>query len=71
MNKIKGFIVTLDDDVSEEEGGKIKEIFCMVKNVIGVDPIQADVNDSITMRRIDQKVRQVFIEYTKNNKGSP
>ena len=64
MNKVKGFIVTLNEDVAEEEYQKIKAIVCMVKMVIGVDPIQTDINDVIIARRIKQEVRQTFLEYT-------
>jgi hypothetical protein len=62
----KGFVVTLDQEVSEEYIDFLKNAISALKHVSSVDPVPTDFNDHIVEMRVRresaQKVRELAME---------
>jgi len=64
-DRIKGFIVTLDKDLSEEASDHVLKAIQMVKGVLAVEPITADLmgDEHIrtrTLIKLQNDVLEVF-----------
>lgn len=64
--QVKGFIVTLDQDVSQEYAEFVKNAIMALRHVASVDPVPTDYNDHIVEMRVRresaQKVRELATE---------
>ena len=50
MSDIKGFVVTLDQDVTPEWADKLAEFIRMFSHVAAVDPVPTDANDHMNRK---------------------
>jgi len=57
MGKIKGFYVTLSNDLSEEGGKNIRKAILMLKEVIGVKAIKSNPGDYLVGLRIKDELK--------------
>lgn len=56
-NRIKGVIVTFDDDYREEEAQKIMNAIVMITGILAVDSSTRDHNDIMNRRRIESYLK--------------
>lgn len=66
-NKIKGFTVVLDRDVSEEYFDRIKEAIEMMRYVDHVEPSLSCADDYIVEFNTKSKLRDKFYGFIKEN----
>ncbi len=50
--RLKGFVITLEKDLREDDAEGLKKALGMVRGVRSVDPIPANVNDHIAEVRV-------------------
>ena len=50
--RLKGFVVTLDCDIREEDAETIVNAICALKHVVDVSPVSTDIGDSIVRMRL-------------------
>lgn len=59
--RVKGFVVTLADDVREDDAQEIITALSMVRGVIDVRPAMVDFDDHINRERIRQDLaRRIY-----------
>lgn len=61
-DKHAGYIVTLADDISEDDERTLNAIR-MIKGVESVTPVVANVNQAIAMRRRDNEWRNTLLTF--------
>lgn len=59
-----GYIVTLAEDIREEEADAIIAALRMIKGVAAVSPVVSDLNLRMAMDRRDRVWRQALLELT-------
>ena len=62
-DKIKGFVVTLDVDVSDEYAEHIKNAILMMKNVSSVESSVTNINDHMNRSRIVTEMREKLYKF--------
>ena len=65
-DKIKGLVVTLDMDVSDEYADHIIEAISMIKHVVSVDKSVVNIDDHMNRMRIKSQIRSDFYEFAKD-----
>lgn len=65
-NKVRGFVVTLDEDISEEHIDGIVNAIHMIKGVIGVDPEIATIEHHMSDVRSKNAIRSKLFDFIKN-----
>ncbi len=61
--KIKGFTITLEEDISEEGIESVVSAIGMFKGVASVKPIESDYNDQMNRETIRYEFRSKFIAF--------
>jgi hypothetical protein len=56
--KVKGFVVTLQNDISKSNAEAVAQLLTHIQGVISVDPIEGDFKDIIIQQRIAHEVRE-------------
>lgn len=56
--KVKGFIVTLQNDIRQSEAEAVGQLLTHIQGVISVDTIEGDVKDIIIKQKITHEVRE-------------
>jgi hypothetical protein len=56
-DRYKGFVVTLDRDISEDDAEAVINALRMVKGVVKVEPVEASFDDQIIQTRVQNEVR--------------
>ncbi len=56
-NNIKGFIITLDKDIREDDAAAVRQALEMIRGVIAVDESVVDVSDLMNRRRVTYEIR--------------
>lgn len=57
----KGYVVTLENDIREDDAAEIVKLIGMVKGVIAVQPIVNDISTMIAEERAREEIRnQLF-----------
>ena len=62
MAKVKGFTVTLERDMKEEDFQRIKESVEMTKGVLHVHPILTSSQDHITRMRLKNDITRNILK---------
>jgi len=57
-DRLKGFIVTLDGDIREDDAETIKNAISMIKGVVAVSGSVVDSDDYFNRSKINSEVRQ-------------
>lgn len=65
-NKVRGFTVTLDKDISEEHIDGIVNAIYMIKGVIGVEPEITNIEHHMSDVRSKNEIRSKLYEFIKN-----
>lgn len=52
-----GYLVTLEADVREDDAERIRDALGMVKGVLTVEPVLADIGTQIAQQRAEQTIR--------------
>lgn len=65
-NRIKGFTVTLENDITEEMAEVISNTIKMIRNVADVTPSVTTVDDDINRSRIKNEIRSKFYKFLKD-----
>lgn len=65
-DKIKGFVVTLDTDVSEEYAEALQQSIMMMKNVISVEKSVTNHNDHMNRSRVISEMREKFFKFMRD-----
>lgn len=60
-DRLKGFVVTLDHDIREDDAEEILNAIRMVKGVVSVKPVQANSDDDIIRSRVLSELRQKLL----------
>lgn len=67
MSGVKGFVVSLDKEVSDEYAEKMCNAIRMMSHVVSVDPVPSDFNDHIVEMRVRNDLRDRFIEFVRED----
>jgi hypothetical protein len=59
-DRYKGFVVTLGQDIREDDAESIINAMRMIKGVVKVSPVEADLVDQIARARIEDEVRSAI-----------
>jgi wobble nucleotide-excising tRNase len=51
-DRLKGFIVTLERDIRDDDAEVIKQAIAAIRYVLSVAPVVADINDHMNRQRI-------------------
>jgi len=65
-----GYLVTLDRDIREDDAEAVITALRMVKGVISVEPVIADVGQSIAQARSDREWRDALMLVMRHGPGS-
>lgn len=57
-DRIKGFVVTLKDDMKDEDAEHIRCAIALLYNVVDVGPIKAEIGDFVTRNRLRQEIAE-------------
>ena len=62
MSKVKGFTVTLEDNLNEEDFQRIKDAVLLTEGVLDVTPIEANPGEDhiIRMRTKNEVMKKLF-----------
>jgi hypothetical protein len=60
-DRIKGFVVTLEHDYRNDDAAVIRAALEMVKGVISVSPVVADISDHMNRMRIRLELREKLL----------
>lgn len=52
----KGFVVSMDKEIHEDESEGIMSALAMIKGVVGVSPVESDAGDMIVKMKIKAEV---------------
>jgi hypothetical protein len=63
--RIKGYIVTLDSDVYQDDAAAIRVALLMVRGVASVEPLPVDAEDFVNRERIRHELGQKLLEALK------
>lgn len=55
-DRISGYIVTLKDDIRDDDAEQITNAIKMVKNVLTVEPIVSDIQTHIAYQRVKHEM---------------
>lgn len=64
-DRIKGFIVTLENDIREDDCEHIINAIKMVKGVIDVSPSISDSSDHMNRERVKYELKDKFYSFMK------
>jgi cell division protein FtsX len=65
-SKVKGYVVTLENDINEEQSKKIEELLMMISGVVGVTPVQYEgASDIITASRVKREITERVLQALK------
>jgi hypothetical protein len=62
-DRVKGFIVTLAEDVRIDDIEPTMQAISMIKGVVDVQPSIVDSNDHINRMQVLSKIREKFINF--------
>lgn len=66
----KGYVVTLADDIREDDAEAVVNALRMVRGVIGVEPVVAGlIDDQMIRTRVDQQWRSSLIQLVQHGPG--
>jgi hypothetical protein len=60
--RLKGFVVTLEHDIREDDAEQVLRALSMVRGVVGVKPIVSDPGDMIIRSRVTAEIYQKIFE---------
>lgn len=60
-----GYVVTLAQDIREDDTDRILSAIRMIKHVVGVEPIVSDIELHIAERRVRTELYDKFWEFLK------
>lgn len=63
MEKIKGFVVTLEKDISIDDAQPIIEAIKMIKGIIHVETHNSTIDDFMNREIIKHEIREKFIKF--------
>lgn len=66
-DRIKGFVVTLDEDMRVDDIDQIVNAIKMIKGIYSVEPSVSNFDDTMNKERIKSELRGKFIEFLKEN----
>lgn len=59
--RVKGFVVTLAEDLREDDAEEIRRAIRLLRGVVSVDMAEADIHDTINRERIrDEFTAAIF-----------
>jgi len=59
-DQIKGFTVTLKENISEESAKKLADAILMLKEVVDVVPVKKSINDYIVKMRVKSGIKEAL-----------
>lgn len=62
-DRVKGFTVTLSDDIRIDDVQRIKEAIQMIKGIIDVDESITETADHMNRMRIKSELQQHFFDF--------
>ena len=65
--RVKGFIVSLEHDIRDDDVEEIANAIRMIKHVSRVDNVGPSASDFITSSREKDKIRKGLYEFIKDN----
>jgi hypothetical protein len=66
-DRIKGFVVTLEEDMRIDDIDNILNAIRMIKGISSVEPSISNIDDHINRERIKSEYREQFIKFYKEN----
>lgn len=66
-DKIKGFVVTLEHDVREDDVQVITQAIEMIRGVASVEPSVSDTDDQMNRARIKSELRGKLYDFLQKN----
>jgi len=66
-DRVKGFTVTLENDIREDYVEVILNAIKMVKGVATVEPVKATTHDQIIKTRVTLDLRKKFYDFMNEN----
>ena len=61
-NRVKGFAVTFDKDISEEDAEALRGAINCLKHVLEVSPVTANIDDQMNRTRIRWELTTKLLE---------
>jgi len=65
-DRLKGFVVTLDHDMRDDDAENIRKAILALKHVSAVNPVASDYNDLINRQRVRQELGKKIIDVVFN-----
>lgn len=65
-DRIKGFVVTLDEDIREDDVERIRQAILSLKHVVAVNSSVVDSNDLINRQRVRMELGKKIIDIVFN-----
>ena len=62
-DQIKGFTVTLKENISEESAKKLADAILMLKEVVDVVPVKKSINDYIVKMRVKSGIKEALCRF--------
>lgn len=66
-DRIKGFTITLEEDIRIDDIEYIKNAISMIKGISSVDETLTNVDDHMNRQMVKGKIRDKFLEFYKEN----
>lgn len=65
-DRLKGFIVTFDKEIREDDAEALKQAILQIRNVIDVSPIIDNFDDSMARARVKRELAQKLWDILKD-----
>ena len=65
--RLKGFTITLEKDIREDDVEILIQTLKMIKGVVSVKPIESDVTDLMARERVKSEIRDKFWKFYDEN----
>ena len=65
--RLKGFTITLEKDIREDDAETLIQVLKMIKGVISVKPIESDPSDTMARERVKWEIRDKFWNFYEEN----
>lgn len=61
-DRLKGYVVILEENIREDDAERITQALAMVKGVLGVQPLVADTSDMIIRERVRSEIQRRLLD---------
>jgi len=62
-DRVKGFVISLDHDIREDDCEYILNAIKMIKGVVNVEKVLSEPNDHIIRMRVEKEMSDKFFEF--------